>query len=122
VGNLAGTVPYSIGFRVNSKPTIEQFRAFPNPANQFVKFNLNIAGNTIPDEFRIELFNINGQKIAEFNQNTNPISLGNNEILWITNDLSTGQYVYKLTLRSQGQELPLDKFNESLSGKILIVR
>ncbi len=126
-GNLAGMQPYSIGFKVKNEQEIEDFAAYPNPLTAYGKFVVKLSGADIPDDFSIKVYNQAGLQVREFNPQNSPLRIGTNEILWDGNSdnglsLPNGLYVYKLTLKRQGQDVPLNQANEQKTGKILIFR
>ncbi|MBB6002783.1 C25 family cysteine peptidase [Arcicella rosea] len=120
-GNFAGNRPYQISFRILPKDTLMAFKVFPNPFQLFTKFVLELAGESIPDEFYIEIFNLLGKQVALVRPD-NSIKIGINEIIWegkdfTSNYLPSGTYVYRLILKNKAVDLAL-----RTSGKLIISR
>jgi hypothetical protein len=117
-GNLAGIKPYTISFRIIQKPEVKSFIVFPNPLELFTKFSFVITGAEVPDEFSVELFDLQGKTVKIINQSKQNLRVGLNEYLWDGTDFSgyklpTGTYYYRLILRNKGVDLSLE------SGKIV---
>jgi len=79
---------------------------FPNPFNNQTKISFEIKKR---DNYKLEIFNILGEKIEEvFNNNLNP---GKYETLYNADNLSSGIYIYKLTTEAN-----------SLSKKFILIK
>jgi hypothetical protein len=111
-GNKAA--PYAIRFRIADQNRIVKAMATPNPAALWVKFGLELEGQSVPDTWRVLIFDTAGKKI--FTLKKKP-TLGNNEIFWVPEGVASGLYIYKMDLEGTGwpaANLP--------TGKILISR
>ncbi|MEA5425182.1 putative type IX secretion system sortase PorU2 [Arcicella lustrica] len=120
-GNFAGNRPYQISFRILPKDTLMAFKVFPNPFQLFTKFVLVLSGESIPDEFYIEIFDLQGKQVALVRPD-NSIKIGVNEIIWegkdfTSNYLPSGTYFYRLILKNKAVDLAL-----RTSGKLIISR
>lgn len=120
-GNFAGNRPYQISFRILPKDTLMAFKVFPNPFQLFTKFVLELAGESIPDEFYIEIFDLQGKQAALVGPD-NSIKIGINEIIWegkdfTSNYLPSGTYFYRLILKNKAVDLAF-----KTSGKLIISR
>ena len=117
-GNLAGTLPYTISFRIIQKQEAKTFVVYPNPFEIFTKFSLVITGAEVPDEFKIEIFDSQGKIVKVIDQAKQNLRVGLNEYIWDGTDISgnklpTGIYYYQSILRNKGVNLSLE------SGKLI---
>ena len=112
-GNLAGTLPYTISFRIIQKQDVKSFIVYPNPFELFTKFSFGITGSEVPDEFKIEIFDLQGKMVKVIDQSKQNLRVGLNEYIWDGTDLMshilpTGIYYYQLTLRNKQVNLSLE--------------
>jgi Peptidase family C25/FlgD Ig-like domain len=117
-GNLAGTQPYTISFRIIQKQEVKSFVVYPNPLELFTKFSFVITGAEVPDEFKIEMFDSQGKSVKIIDNSKQNLRVGLNEFIWdgtdlLGNKLPTGIYYYRLILRNKGVNLSLE------SGKLI---
>ena len=117
-GNLAGTQPYIISFRIIQKQELKSFIAYPNPFEVFTKFSFVITDSETPDECKIELFDFHGKTVKVVDNSKQNLRVGLNEFIWDGTDsaggrLQAGIYYYRLVLRNKGVDLSLE------SGKIV---
>jgi hypothetical protein len=120
-GNLSGEVPYEISFTVKSDPTLEFVSVHPNPSSSNFFFNFILTGNELPDDFLLELFTLDGQRLQTFTVNDiQQFHVGTNELMWNGRDASDGFlprgfYVYRMRIKAGS----MDKITQ---GKIIIMR
>lgn len=117
-GNLSGTQPYTISFRIIQKQEVKSLIVYPNPFELFTKFSFVITGSELPDEFKIEVFDIQGKTVKIIDQSKQNLRVGLNEFIWDGTDLSghelpIGIYYYRVILRNKGVDLL------SESGKVV---
>lgn len=117
-GNLAGTLPYTISFSIIQKQEVKSFIVYPNPFELFTKFSFVITGSEIPDEFKIEIFDMQGKTVKIIDQSKQNLRVGLNEFIWngtdiLGNKLLNGVYFYRVILRNKGVDLLLG------SGKVV---
>ncbi len=105
-GNLSGIDPYEISFHVKSETTLNFNGVYPNPSSVGFFFNFKLSGNTLPDEFLLEVFSSTGQLVSRFDiENVQRFYIGTNEIIWNGTDasgktLNNGVYIYRLHIKS----------------------
>ncbi len=121
-GNLAGSQPYQISFRIVQKQEVKSWKVFPNPFEVFTKFSFIVTGAEIPEEFLIEIFNSQGQTVSVIDNSGLNLRVGLNEFIWngtdaLGNKLPTGLYFYRVKLKNKANILSLEN-----SGKLLILR
>lgn len=117
-GNLAGSKPYTISFRIVQQQEVKSFVVYPNPYELFTKFSFVITGAEIPDKFKIELFDFQGKTVKIIDPIKQNLRVGLNEYIWdgtdfLGNKLPTGIYYYRYNLRNKGVDLSLG------SGKLI---
>ena len=120
-GNLSGDVPYEISFTVKSEPSLEFESVHPNPSSNNFFFNFILTGNELPDDFLLELFTLDGQRLQTFTVNDiQQFHVGTNELMWNGRDASDGFlprgfYVYRLHIKA-------GSIDKTAQGKIFIMR
>ena len=112
-GNLSGTLPYTISFRITQKQGTKSFVVYPNPFELFTKFSFVIMGSELPDEFKIEIFDMHGKTVKIIDQSKQNLRVGLNEFIWdetdiLGNKLPTGIYYYRFSLGNKGVNLSLE--------------
>jgi Peptidase family C25/FlgD Ig-like domain len=121
-GNLAGSKPYTISFRIIQKQEVKPIIVYPNPFELFTKFSFVITGSEVPDEFKIEVFNNIGQLVKTIDDSKQNLRVGLNEYIWDGTDLYGGKlpvgvYFYRITLKNKGMNLSLES-----GGKLVLIR
>jgi Peptidase family C25 len=110
---------YSISFTVVNESMVQTFKVFPNPSSDVLHFEFGISGSTAPDEAQIVLTDLTGRTVATFSRRPR---VGTNDWLWPDSSaLANGEYIYRLTVRKNGQDLPLSNGMKA-SGKVVLVR
>lgn len=134
-GNYSGSNYYEVEFEVINKPSITNVINYPNPFSTSTQFIFTLTGSEIPDDLRIQIFNINGKLVKEIKKE----ELGNIRIgLNITdykwdgtdmygNKLANGVYFYKVIAKLNNKDLEIrtsnyDKFFKHGFGKLYILR
>ncbi|GAB2790715.1 hypothetical protein GCM10027275_39560 [Rhabdobacter roseus] len=90
-GNVAA--PYQIRFRVTDAPPLVTVVASPNPARDWVRFQLDLEGSEPPPHWQVTLFDASGKQLAVLKKNAH---LGRNELFWDMAHLPAGLYIYRL--------------------------
>jgi hypothetical protein len=120
-GNSSGTDPYVITFNVKSETTLTFNGVYPNPSSVGFFFNFELSGNTLPEEFLLEVFSPTGQLVTRFDiEDVQKFYIGTNEIFWNGTDatgktLTNGVYIYRLRIKTE----ETDSVN---TGKIVWLR
>ena len=110
---------YTITFTVVNEPKVLTFKVYPNPSNDVLYFEFGVSGTTAPDEAQIILTDLAGRTVATFNR---AARVGINNWLWTDSSaLANGEYFYRLIVRKNGQDLPLDDGIKA-SGRVVLVR
>jgi len=109
-GNMSGASPYLISFRVKSETSLNFKGVFPNPSSVEFFFTFELTGNTLPDEFLLEIFSPTGQLVSKFGMDdVNRFYIGTNEVIWNGTDatgklLINGVYLYRLQIKAKDKE------------------
>lgn len=111
-GNEAA--PYQIRFRITDKNQVLATTVSPNPADQWVKFSLELEGTSAPASWQVKVYDLQGKLITTLQKVP---TLGTNELFWIPSGSSAGVYVYRMQLEGSGWPP-----TELRTGKILFVR
>ncbi len=104
-GNLSGTLPYTIHFKVINQPAISNFYLYPNPVTSVSRFGFTITGNEIPQTIVIKIFNMTGKCVRTLDLSGSAnIKPGANEIDWNGTDangapLNQGVYFYTVIVK-----------------------
>ena len=120
-GNLSGTQPYTISFIITKQQTLKSWVVYPNPFSDFTKFSFTLTGEEIPEEFSIEIYDVQGRVLKTINPQKQALHIGINEFLWEGTDnlgvnLPVGTYFYRVVLRNKNSGLSFDN-----GGKIVIL-
>jgi hypothetical protein len=106
-------VPYRIKFVVGGDNAIS-FRAFPNPAQFYTKFEAIVQSDTKPTQFKVKVIDLLGRVVFE---QTQPAKIGTNTMPWQpAESLNNGSYIY------QSELIWADGKTEKQSGKIVVSR
>ena len=133
-GNEAEGSPYQVHFRVQADFEIESLYPYPNPMHAFTTFAFRLRGAdaVLAEEFRIRIYTVSGRLIQEFDLIEDPqlleipgLRIGWNKFQWDGRDadgdlVAPGVYLYKVFLRSEGQEIPVN--NSSSIEKLVVLR
>jgi flagellar hook assembly protein FlgD len=120
-GNLSGVDPYLISFTVLSEPGLSLTSVYPNPSSGNFYFSFLLTGNELPNEFLLEIFNLQGQPVRTFTLNdVQQFNIGTNTLVWDGHEatgayLPRGIYVYRLQLKAGIAE-------EATQGKLVVMR
>lgn len=119
-GNASGDVPYEVGFQVKSDPNFQFKGVYPNPSNNNFYFSFELTGNALPQEFSLEIFSLQGQRIRKFTQDDARFVIGTNELIWNGLDASGGYlpqglYTYQIQINT-------GSLSEVVQGKIALIR
>lgn len=120
-GNESGAEPYLISFTVLSEPGLTLTSVYPNPSSGNFYFSFQLTGNELPDEFLLEIFNLQGQPVRTFTiDDFQQFNIGTNTLAWdgheATGDyLPRGVYVYRLRIKA-------GTVKAATQGKIVVIR
>jgi hypothetical protein len=110
---------YAITFTVVNESKVQTFKVFPNPFSDFLHFEFGISGTAAPDEAQVVLTDLTGRIVATFGR---AARVGINDWLWPdSSTLANGEYVYKLIVKKNGQDLPLGE-GVTVTGRIILTR
>ncbi len=134
-GNKAGDKPFQVHFEIINESTVTNFYPYPNPFSSSTRFIFTLTGNVIPDEIKIQIMTISGKIVREITQDElGVIRIGNNvsEYAWNGRDefgdqLANGVYLYRVIMRSGGQNIDLresagDRAFKNGFGKLYLLR
>jgi hypothetical protein len=120
-GNLSGAEPFEISFNVAHENTVTLHEPYPNPFNYRTNFDIEVAGETLPDQTELKVFNTRGELVRVFkNDSFSGLHFGNNIFSWEGLNqngvpVPNGIYIFKLKVKSA------DKVSEK-AGKLVLVR
>jgi hypothetical protein len=120
-GNSTGAVPYQVSFQVKSETTFNFKGVYPNPSSIGFFFNFELSGNTLPEEFLLDVFSATGQLVNKFGiEDVRKFYIGTNELIWNGEDASgnimpNGVYIYRLQIKA-GDKTLIEK------GKLVWIR
>jgi hypothetical protein len=112
-GNMSGTKPYTIKFKVIRESSISNIYPYPNPFSTSTRFVFTLTGDRAPDYMKIQIMNVAGKVVREITHaDLGPIRIGNNlsEFIWDGTDefgdrLANGVYFYKVTAKLDGKDM-----------------
>ena len=108
-GNSSGSEPYSISFQVDTETDVIFSPPFPNPFSENVLFQFLVTGKTLPDYFRLRIYDLKGIMVKELTENDiSRMFIGSNTILYQGDDsqktlLPGGVFIYQLSLQNDGK-------------------
>jgi hypothetical protein len=116
-GNPAGTVQYSVTFKIITKAMISNMLNYPNPFTTSTAFVFTITGSEVPQNIKIQILTITGKIVREITKDElGPLHIGRNitEFKWDGTDmfhqrLANGVYLYHVVTNLNGK--PLDKYS-----------
>ncbi|HEY0652610.1 MAG TPA: C25 family cysteine peptidase [Chryseosolibacter sp.] len=120
-GNMSGAAPYEISFTVTHTNIVTISNPYPNPFSDRADFQIVIAGETVPSETTLTIFNTRGEIVRTFdNDSFGELRFGNNTFSWegLTQNgtpVPNGMYIFKLRVLSDGS------LTEKV-GKLVLVR
>jgi hypothetical protein len=115
-GNPAGSVSYSVSFKIITKAMISNMLNYPNPFSTSTAFVFTITGSDVPQNIKIQILTITGKIVREITkEELGPLHIGRNitEFKWDGTDmfhqrLANGVYLYHVVTNLNGK--PLDKY------------
>ncbi|RYZ47209.1 MAG: hypothetical protein EOP49_22025, partial [Sphingobacteriales bacterium] len=84
-GNVAGSAPYRISFRMVNASTITQFYPYPNPFSNSCRFVFTLTGQPELTKMKIQIITLTGKVVREITrQELGPLRIGRNitEFKW----------------------------------------
>ena len=118
-GNPAGTISYTVSFKVITKAMISNMLNYPNPFTTSTAFVFTITGSEVPQNIKIQILTITGKVVREITKDElGPLHIGRNitEFKWDGTDmfhqrLANGVYLYHVVTNLNGKSL--DKYQSS---------
>jgi len=140
-GNESGNYDYEVDFEVISQSMVSNLLNYPNPFTTSTQFVFTLTGKDFPDVFKIQVMNVAGKVVREFDKTElGNVHIGRNitDFKWDGHDkfgreLANGVYFYRVVVSdSDGTEWDkysnvttrnLDKlFGKNAIGKMYKVR
>jgi len=122
-------------FEVINRQAVSNVYFYPNPFTTSARIVYTLTGATPPDQFRIDIYTISGRRVKSIDlHEMEDLTIGTHlsQYQWDATDefgdrLANGVYLYKVQVRSQGQELehferPNDDLFHQDFGKLYIMR
>ncbi len=119
--NASGADPYLVDFVVSDETSVTISEPYPNPSASDFTFRVILSGQYIPENFNLELVDVNGKLLHAFSQeDANDFHIGVNYLKWDGTDLQgnvlpNGVYIYKMQLSVNGNQVIRE-------GKLVLVR
>jgi hypothetical protein len=119
--NTSGADPFLVDFVVTDETSVTISEPYPNPSASDFTFRVILSGQYIPENFSLELVNVNGKLLHTFSQNdANDFHIGVNYLKWDGADLQgntlpSGVYIYKMQFSVNGTQITRE-------GKLVLVR
>lgn len=137
LNNQAGSVPYTVSFKIITKPMISNILNYPNPFTTSTAFVFTITGSEVPQNIKIQILTITGKVVREITkEELGPLHVGTNitEYKWNGTDmygqrLANGVYLYHVVTNLNGKSLSkytatgdnTDKFFNNGYGKMYLM-
>jgi hypothetical protein len=110
---------YQITFRVINEQRIVAVAANPNPFNDLLRVVFTVSGKDAPSEANVLITDLAGRTLK--NVSLLP-RVGVNEWVWTnTTDLAAGTYLYRVSVKNEGKDLPVEE-GVKTTGKIVLIR
>ncbi|SKC88676.1 putative type IX secretion system sortase PorU2 [Ohtaekwangia koreensis] len=119
--NSSGADPYLIDFVVSKETSITVSEPYPNPSASEFYFRIIMSGESLPENFNLELVDVNGKLLHAFSQDDiADFHIGVNNLKWDGTDLNgntmpDGVYIYKLQLNLNGSQITRE-------GKLVLLK
>ncbi len=119
--NTSGTDPYLVDFVVSDETSVTISEPYPNPSASDFAFRVILSGQYTPENFNLELVNVNGKLLHAFSQDdANDFHIGVNYLKWDGTDLQgnvlpNGVYIYKMQFSVNGNQVIRE-------GKLVLMR
>jgi hypothetical protein len=120
-GNKSGVKPYEIDFRVSDNTVLVLKSVYPNPSNSSFYFSFVLSGNSLPDDFALQIYSLDGRLIQSFGRSqVENFIIGTNEFSWPAvdsagNEMPNGIYVFRMNVIVKGKSV-------SQKGRLVLTR
>ena len=136
-GNLSGSNPQMVQFRVIEKQSVSNVLNYPNPFSTSTQFIFTLTGEQVPESMSISIMTMTGKVVREITQEElGPLKIGQNrtELKWDGTDeygskLANGVYLYKVNVRDSNNKAydsfnnaSIDSYFKDGFGKMVILR
>jgi hypothetical protein len=107
-GNKSGVKPYEIDFRVSDNIVLVLKSVYPNPSTSSFYFSFVLSGNSLPDDFALQIYSLDGRLIQSFGRSqVEHFVIGTNEFSWTAidnagNAIPNGVYIYRMNVVVKG--------------------
>jgi flagellar hook assembly protein FlgD len=106
---------------VSKETSITVSEPYPNPSSSEFYFRIIMSGESLPENFNLELVDVNGKLLHTFSQDDiADFHIGVNSLKWDGTDLNgntmpDGVYIYKLQLNLNGSQITRE-------GKLVLLK
>lgn len=110
-GNKSGVKPYEIDFRVSDNIVLVLKSVYPNPSTSSFYFSFVLSGNSLPDDFALQIYSLDGRLIQSFGRSqVEHFVIGTNEFSWTAMDnagnaIPNGVYIYRMNVVVKGMSV-----------------
>lgn len=97
-GNSSDITPYTIQFIVSIENQMMISSVYPNPTNEEINFAVTIEGNKLPEQFVIDIMDMQGRVVASAVPAQHQFYVGTNYINWsMPANWPAGLYIYRIS-------------------------
>lgn len=116
-GNTSGLTPYEIEFNVSGEDQLTISEVYPNPTTGEINFTVILEGNTLPENFTIDIMDMQGRVVSSQVISSHQFFIGTNRITWAmpANNWPSGLYIYRINTA-------LNQTTANTFGKVVLAK
>ncbi len=120
-GNKSGVKPYEVDFRVSESTVLVLQSVYPNPSTSSFYFSFVLSGNSLPDDFSLQVYSLDGRLLQNFGRSqVENFIIGTNDFSWTAvdsagNKMPNGIYIFRMNVTANGKSV-------SQKGRLVLAR